>query len=363
MEMSVKERWSAAVDMQPVDRLPFWPKLDGAYPPAQIIPFRNMNMDAIHKWIGSDNHIWVSACIKEVHHNTSCTDETGDGSRRRIFRTPIGECEERTQFDAASNSWHPIMPPVQTLEDIKIMIAYYENLTAEVNTGAVEQAKAAVDSYGDGAFVGAAVGGSPLMRWVEWLAGVENAHLLLEDHQDEVETLFQAMHKLLLREVEIASENCPADILYLIEDTSTTTISPTQFDTYCVKHIRDYGDIAVSMKRRLALHTCGHLKALLPSMSRLPVVGFEAFTSPPVGNTSLLDGRTACPDKCLIGGSNAALWTQSAEKIIEQIERDLDKLPHHRGVVLTSGGVMPPIARPETIRTVCEWVKRYQVRS
>jgi len=32
------------------------------------------------------------------------------------------------------------------------------------------------------------------------------------------------------------------------------------------------------------------------------VAAFEAFTSPTLGNTTLLDGRTACPDKCLIGG-------------------------------------------------------------
>ena len=30
--MTPKERWLAAIHMKLVDRLPFWPKLDGAYP-------------------------------------------------------------------------------------------------------------------------------------------------------------------------------------------------------------------------------------------------------------------------------------------------------------------------------------------
>lgn len=33
--------------------------------------------------------------------------------------------------------------------------------------------------------------------------------------------------------------------------------------------------------------------------------------------------------------------------------------PRHRGLVLTSAGVMPPMCSPKTIRTVCEWVKAY----
>jgi len=51
-QMTPKERWLAAIHMKPVDRLPFWPKLDGAYPKAQDAPFREMDLDAIHDWKG-----------------------------------------------------------------------------------------------------------------------------------------------------------------------------------------------------------------------------------------------------------------------------------------------------------------------
>ena len=36
----------AAIDMRPVDRLPFWPKLGGGYARAQAAPFRDMPIDA-----------------------------------------------------------------------------------------------------------------------------------------------------------------------------------------------------------------------------------------------------------------------------------------------------------------------------
>ena len=114
--------------------------------------------------------------------------------------------------------------------------------------------------------------------------------------------------------------------------------------------------------RLFMCHMCGQLKALLPDLALLPLVGYEAFTSPPIGNTTLLDGRTACRDKCLIGGTNAGLWTGTVEEIIAEIERDLDALPHHRGLIISSAGVMPPGCPPETIKAVSDWLKKYKVQ-
>jgi uroporphyrinogen-III decarboxylase len=149
----------------------------------------------------------------------------------------------------------------------------------------------------------------------------------------------------------------------MIENTSTTLISPQQYRKYCYRHISDYGHICQANGRTMALHMCGHLKLLLPTLATLPVQAFEAFTSPTLGNTTLEDGRTACPDKCLIGGTNAILWTRPAHEIIAQIEQDLDVLPHHRGIAITSAGVMPPLCKPETIQAVCAWVKQYPART
>jgi len=53
---------------------------------------------------------------------------------------------------------------------------------------------------------------------------------------------------------------------------------------------------------------------------------------------------------------------KSADEIITKIEEALDPLPHHRGIVVTSAGVMPPVCKPETIRQVCNWAKAYHPR-
>jgi len=360
--MKPRERWLAALRLEPVDRLPFWPKLNAAYPRGQRLPFRDMELEAIHDWIGSDKHVAIPGCIKEVRRRTSVETSTCDGMQRTLFKTPCGTAEAVNKFDARSQSWHPVKFPVQGREQIGIMTELFRDCAVELDREGLEKARARARELDQEAVTSNGVGESPLMYWVEWLAGVENAHYMLHDYRAEVEELFEQMHRVLLRKMELTCENSPCDLLYLGENTSTTLISPSQYRTYCYRYIEEYARIARDAGRLLVLHMCGHLEALLPHLARLPVAAFEAFTTAPVGNTSLAQGRAACPDKCLIGGTNAVLWTRRAGEIIARLEQELGRLPHHRGIVVTSAGVMPPLCRPETIKAVCEWVKGYQTR-
>jgi len=360
--MTVKERWQAAIHLEAVDRLPFWPKLDASYPRAQKAPFRDMGIRAIHAWIGSDQHVAIPGCATERRTKAAVEVFREDGIMRTEYRTAHGRIEMIQAFDEPSQSWHPIKFPVQSLDDIALMTEIYEDVTVELDQEGLRQGKLQAAQIGQEALTTNGIGKSPLMHWVEWLAGVENAHYLLADHREEVVGLFAAMHRVLLDKTRLLAEHSPADVLYLVENTSTTLISPEQYRRYCYPHVCEYATITWQADRDLILHMCGHLKALLPDLARIPAQAFEAFTSPTLGNTSLVDGRTQCPDKCLIGGTNAVLWTRPAGDINTQIERDLDSLPHHRRIVITSAGVMPPLSSPDTIKEVGAWVRDYPVR-
>jgi uroporphyrinogen-III decarboxylase len=199
------------------------------------------------------------------------------------------------------------------------------------------------------------------MDWIQHLAGIENGHFMLCDYREEVEALFENMHAFLCRRAEIIAEKCPAPVVYSVENTSTTLISPELFRQYPYQHLMDYGNVLSSAGKLHVLHMCGHLYDVLADVAKLPAVAIEAFTSPPVGNTTLKDGRTACSNKCLIGGTNAVLWTKTADEIFHEIKHDLDELAHQRGVVVTSAGVMTPLCKPETIKEVADLVKAYTV--
>lgn len=361
--MSPRERWLAAMRMQPVDRLPFWPKLSGSYAPAQQPPFDTMDNAEIHRWIGSDQHNGISGCVRNQRTKTAGRDEGDDKTQTTSFETPHGTLTRVSKFDPHSQSWHPVKMPVTCREDIKIMRTFVEDTSPCLDPEGLAKANVDKARIGETSVTSNGVGESPLMEWVEWLAGVENAHFFLLDYQDEVEALFEAMQEVLIKRWQIVAEHSVADLIYMIENTSTTLISPTQYRQYCLPHMQAYAKIANAYDRNLVLHMCGTLKDVLPELATLPVRAFEAFTSAPVGNTSLSEGRAACPDTCLVGGTNATLWLASADQIIAEIEADLGRLPHHRGIVVTSAGVMPPLARPETIKAVCDWVKQFPVKT
>jgi|GEM_PF-354331 len=361
--MTPKQRWLAALEFKPIDHLPFWPKLNPAYAPAQSPPFHDMDLMQLHRWIGSEPQVGLSVSIlRETRSNTGYEEHEQDGVRHKTFHTPAADLTARMEWDEDSRSWHPVTFPIKTRQDIAIMTQWYDDLQVDVDRDKLSEAQANYERIGQDAVVQASIGESGLMHWVEWLAGIENAHFLLADFPDEVWGLFESIQRVLLRHAEILIEHSPADLLYLVENTSTTLISVEQYQRYDYAHIKQLGELVTGAGRRLMLHMCGHLKALLGDLSTLPVTGFEAFTAPTLGNTTLLDGRTTCPGKALVGGTNAMLWLKSPDEICTQIGQWLDQLPHHRGLVTSSAGVMPPLCPPQTIKAVCDFIHSYPLR-
>ncbi|MCM8817649.1 MAG: hypothetical protein NC913_09125 [Candidatus Omnitrophica bacterium] len=360
--MTPKQRWIAALKMETVDRLPFWPKINNSYINYQSGSFKNMSIEQFHNWIGSDRHQGLTFFIKEKRNTSFLEEKKQDSIRKIIYGTKYGNLTATMKFDPSSQAWHPIEFPVKNKDDIKIMAHWFSDCVLEIDREKLQEAKAQYKEIGNNAVTVHTIGTSAMMVWVQHLAGIENCHYFLADYTSLVEELFDVMNKKLLKTAQILAEQSPADFFYLVENTSTTLISPSQCQKYCFPVISECAKILANKKKLLVLHMCGYLKGLLPILSKLAVSGFEAFTSPPVGNTTLIDGRSSCPDKCLIGGTNAVLWTKSAEEIIHQIENDLEQLPHHRGIVITSAGVMPPVCKPETIKKVCQWVKEYKIK-
>jgi len=360
--MTVKQRWLAAVDGEPVDRLPFWPKLNRCYAQWQTEPFRHMTNYQIHEWIGSDKHEWSARPVRAVRRNSELIEVETATERITTFRTPIGELQRRDLWDEPSQSFHPHAFPVKTPEDLAIMTAFYADEDWEIDPDVAAQERARSAELGSDAVLSTSIGQSPFMRWVQWDGGMVNAHLWLLDHRREIEAMFAVHEASLLKKTTLIAEQGIADLYYYTENTSTTLHSPRQHQTYTIPFMDKVGELLASYGRRFVFHMCGSLLDLLPILADAPAVAFEAFTSPPLGNTRLLDGKTHCPEKCLIGGTNATLWTKPAHEIIAEMQRDLDPLPDHRRIVMTSGGAMTPLATPETIREVCQWVHSYPVQ-
>ncbi|MCD6286590.1 MAG: hypothetical protein J7M39_11825 [Anaerolineae bacterium] len=237
-----------------------------------------MTISEIHDWIGSDEHIGAPARVREVRAHSSVRTATRSGRQVTVSETLLWEIQMVKQFDVTSQAWQSIIFRVLDRETLQLMIAHSEDTRVELDPDRLAQAQSRARDIGEAAFARASIGDSPLMDFLEWFAGAENASPLLADHRADVEALFDSVHCGLFQRAQLLAERATSDVLYTRDNTSATLISPRQCLRYCVPHGTEYGEIMRRYDRVLVLHTCGKLK-LLPDLSSLPA---EAFSGPPL---------------------------------------------------------------------------------
>jgi len=362
-EMTSRGRLLAAYHGRPVDRLPYWAKVtNSTWRLSQPPRVRELSEEQLLDAIGADGIFHLSACVRGLRPHVSTKEVCADHTRTIHTRTPDGELVERWREDPTTRSWHPIEFPVKTRQDLKRYRWVWTDVTCEIDADAAENARARQDEIGQRGITKANVGTSPLMHLVEHVIGPVQTHLMLCDYRDEVSELMDLMHAARLQRVERIAATTPADLLVSMENTSTSLISPDQFEAYCLPRLCDYGRIIERAGKVHELHMCGLLKALLERIDTIPAHSVEAFTAPTLGNTRLADGRTRAPSKCLVGGTNCMTWLGPIETIKAFIQAELDACPDHRRIVLTTAGVAPPACNAETFRATGEWIRLLPVR-
>ena len=355
--MTGKERWLRAMAGEQTDRLLFWPKImNQSYMEGQAGRFRQMDLMEMYEYIGCDIQIYLPPCYKMTYQGCSYEETVEDGVMYRRFRTPIGDLTGTLRYDPESDSYSPSGQIINNAEDLDIMLYFFRHTEVEVDEEKLEEGKRRYEELGDRGLCVSHVCESPLMDFLEWYAGIDGGQYLLFDYVDEVEELFAEMQRVNCRCMEIMCGNSPADILYITENTSTTIISPSQFSAYCHDHLLDYTRIARQYGRKLMFHMCGHLKLILPLLSDIPNTGIEALSSPPIGNTTFGEARGFLPQRALVGGTCALTWLKEPKAIREEIQGYLEELSDYRGIVVGTGGIVPPACPPEVLKEITEYI-------
>ncbi len=353
MNLTAKERWLRTLAHEECDRLIFWPKIFGrGYMQAQGKNFQNLSILEMHDYIGSDIHVYLPSCLKLTFNNCSFAEKKENSRLERLYHTPNATLRNVLHYDAPSDAWHPVELPVKSREDILAMTAFFLDVKPVQDPQGQQEALDIYNKLGIRGLAVESISESPLMNFLEWLAGIENGHYLLNDYTEECEELFTAMHKVNMRTTELACSYSTADVLYFTENTSTTILSPGQFAKYCHHHLADYANICAGNGRRLMFHMCGHIKEILPMLSDIDFSGIEALSSPPIGNTTFGDAKRLLHGKSFIGGTNCMTWIKPQEEIIVQLENYLDEIDDFKGIVVGTGGVIPPACPPETLLEV-----------
>lgn len=356
--MTRKDRFERALRHEEVDRLPFWAKIFSAgYLNAQETEYREMGEFELADHLELDHMTGGPSPVARTNDRVERHDERVDGRRTVEWKTPDGTLRQVNGFDPGSHSWHPLEFPIKTPDGIAAAHHIYEHSRFAVNEDAVPRCDERLRQVGDRGIVMAGMGISPLMDLIQHLIGPVNTYFFLNDSPAEMDALIAAMHDERLRFLRCLLSACPYDYIMSVENTSTTLLSPAVFERYCWQHLNDYGRLIVEAGKTHLLHQCGKLHALLPRIDELPAAAIEAYSSPPVGNTTLADRVERAPHTAIIGGTNATTWLMPADAICESIEASLVEAGTLAGVVLTSAGVMPPACSIEKLRQVRERMK------
>jgi uroporphyrinogen-III decarboxylase len=359
--MTSRDRLMAAMRGEPTDRYPVWLKSVGRYwREAQPGRFDNVDGTTLQELSGCDVMTSNGAEIVSERPRVTITTQMTDTEWVWHCETPDGPLHRVDRLDAESGSGHPSEYAIKTLDDVRRMRWVYEDTKHWLDESTVADAreKQAEWELTGRASTMAGMSSTPFLEMMQELAGPERTIYMLHDDPKPVEELFAALHADRMRELD-AMLACPAyDSFWVTENTSTTLFSPAMFEQYCMGPLADYANAINAAGVISVYHMCGKLSALLGMIETLPVNVIEAYTTHPVGNVTIAQGRTEMPSKCLIGGTNAALWLRPAEEIIAEVAADIAACPDRRRVVLTSAGVLPKAVGFDKAKQVVEAFKR-----
>ena len=342
-----------------VDRTPWSPNL-AYYWGHKDKAVQEKGQIAFLQEIGADPLLRGANKLFDVVRNNCKITETVKGSELYItYETRIGKITETNTYSTGGNTWFLTGHPVKTKDDFKILQYIYENTTFNES---FDDFMEDYNKIGDDGLYLPVIGTdlkTSFQSLIEHWCGTEELTYSLCDFPEVVEECLSVMRRKAVETVEISVKS-PAEGFIFWEDSSTTNISPLYFEMYTAPEINMWGKIAHENDRLLVHHACGHLKDLLPLMSKIEIDVIESISPPPTGNIELWDARKILPDNIgLIGGIEPTIFLKSTMEELEvYVKYLLDTLKDTR-YVLANSDSCPPYVAAEKFRLVADIVRNY----
>jgi len=229
---------------------------------------------------GSDGLLWsgvasfrnVPSPVSRMTPNiSSWTQDEEDGTKVTETVAPSGTLVSRFRGS------HPVGCPVSTLDDLR---AFYE---VEADT-VVSLDLSELDEY-DPVFHRVSVNPTPLQRLLQYDMGLENFYAFYADHRKPLQQVLEVMMANYEEECRLIAK-LPVRSVRMVENTSTTMISPDLYKEFGTSQVAKAAEIFHDAGKVVIAHMCGLLKALLPLFKDAGIDGVHSLTPPPVGDTT-----------------------------------------------------------------------------
>jgi uroporphyrinogen-III decarboxylase len=386
-QMSSRERILAALQAQPVDRIPFVPLID-TYTvmdmPAHIQQAMQagaregywQGMLAAIREIGCDillRHVPVLKSASSTPHLNGfgfyeppvVTSSRMDGSLLvETLETPVGTLTGTWGFTEMHGGIpHPVKHLVTNHDELKIFAYAVEHLSLEKLEPDFENFVNAEKAIGDAGIATTSFQNTPLMDLIEHCWGLENTYFLLHDYPDEVGAILDRLHQVQRLIVESIAES-PAKVIIEYENTSSTLLSPRMFRQYCLPLLNEYADILQANGKIFLVHMCGKLAAFAGDLALGRFDGIADISPHPTGDFTLDEAVTTLPGKIVIGGIDATTFIDpDLGQVEEKIAGLIGRIKQYPGVLLGSADTAPrgtPLETFQLIQHLVETAGSYQ---
>jgi len=360
-QMTSNERIVAALEGQPVDRVPWCPFLAYVWEnfPQDI---QEMGQGEFLKRVGAEP-LWRGGaspvtCGSTADDEIETTGWEHDGLQIGQTVTPVGTIRSARMPSPEGNTSFLVEHPLKTEEDFKVWTWIEEHAVFEPNYADVQKA---IDAFGsDGLILGMLVprGKSAYQDMVEHLVGTEELIYAGVDFPDTVHTLWQQMVANGLKAAEIAAD-CPGLDYYITwEDSGTQNYSPDQYDRFIGSEIGQWCDILAARGKKYIQHACGNVRALVGRMADHGAFAIESISPPPTGDVTIAEARAIIGDRMgIIGGIEPTeflnLSMQELEPYVRQVIQDASGGPF----VLANSDSCPPGVTMEKFKLVGDIVR------
>jgi hypothetical protein len=360
--MSSRERLTAAIAGQEVDRIPWSPCIDGYFlgDMDQVDGFRRIGADAmlrhIINYIGNAPFRLSAPVPGKTMPWDKRERKVGDESEV-IYETPVGTLTERIKVNPESDNipW-TTRRRVHTIEDAKVLTWMCEQAEFVPMAGLYEHAE---NRIGDDGITTISILGTPILWLLNSEVDLDTFWYLYFDHTREMEALFEAAHQMLKRMCRACAEG-PGDVVIQYDNLSTSLCSPKIWARYTPAWIDEYADILHKGEKTYLMHACGHLFQFGEMIQDLALDGLVDIATPPTG--TLPDLATARrlwgPDKFIMGGIDATAQVElGPEGLKAHVARVLGSMDDGRRMALGTNDAVPKNTTWENLDAIGEVVR------
>jgi len=263
--------------------------------------------------------------VRWVRHDVTVESSREGTDTTTVWHTPKGDLREVSRQCREDGTSYRLEHLVNDAEDLPAFASTFEDLTFEPDPDRAAHLAARREFIGEDGIIAFPIHSTPLGMMIRAYAGVAATTYLHADAPDALRDLFAVMEDCHVRLAQHALQY-DAEVLITVDDTSTTTISPKMFETYCMDYTDRLADLTHEAGKCYLHHSCGLIKNLLPLYRQTRMDGVHAFTIPPIGDVMVKEGREVLgPDMIIFAGLSQLFgslddWDAVGESVREMFE-------------------------------------------